>query len=282
MTNIAEIDTSPSDKLTTIECRLNGLAKTALTKAGQFWFVVAVLGQWIFAGYVMVFYGGSAISGDLQAWNKVLPHGFIPGDSIGNFAVGMHLLLAIVIIVGGPLQLIPQVRTRFPRFHRLNGRVYLLTAFVLSIGGLFMVFTRGVIGDGQTRISINAILIIFCAVMALRYALVRDFKTHRRWALRLFLVVGGVWFFRIGLMLWLMVNKEPVGFDPKTFEGPFLTFLGYAQYLLPLVVLELYLRAQDSANTSARMAVAIGLFVLTLMMAGGIFAATAGMWLPRL
>jgi hypothetical protein len=72
-----------------------------------------------------------------------------------------------------------------------------------------------------------------------------------------------------------------VGFDPKTFQGPFLTFLGLAQFLLPLAVLELYLRAERSSPLG-RLAMAGGLVVLTLAMGAGIGAATVGMWLPRL
>ena len=37
--------------------------------------------------------------------------------------------------------------------------------------------------------------------------------------------MNGVWFFWLGLLLWLMIHQQPVGFDPKTFTGPFLTFL---------------------------------------------------------
>jgi hypothetical protein len=74
------------------------------------------------------------------------------------------------------------------------------------------------------------------------------------------MVVNGVWFFRVGLMLWLVLNNGPVGFDPKTFRGPFLDFWSFADYLLPLAVLEVYLRTQDRAGTLGKFAVAAGLF----------------------
>ncbi len=83
-------------------------------------------------------------------------------------------------------------------------------------------------------------------------------------------------------MFWLVINKGPVGFDPSTFTGPFITFLSFAQYLLPLAVLEIYLRAQDRPGSLRRFATATILFVLTGAMGVGIFAATVGMWLPRI
>ncbi len=259
-------------------------ANATLRAAAQLWFLVAVIGQWMFAYYVGSFYGGSAVQGDLEVWNNILPHGYVVGETMGNVAVAVHLFLAVIILVGGPLQLVPHIRARVPAFHRLNGRIYMLTAFVISISGLFMVWTRGSAGGpmGDISISINAVLIMIFAVVALRYAVARDIKTHRRWALRLFLVVSGVWFFRIGLMLWLTIHNGPVGFDMDTFRGPFLTFLGFAQYLLPLAILEIYLRTQDRAGATGRFVMAATLVVLTITMGVGIFAATVGMWLPYL
>ena len=259
-----------------------GRAKKWLARATQAWFSIAILGQFIFVYYVAVFYGGNALEGNLEAWNKVLPHGYIPGDTIGNIAVAMHLFLAIVIIVGGALQFIPWIRKNFPVFHRWNGRVYVITAIVLSIGGIHMVVTRGVVGDGSVSITINALLIMLCAGMAWRDAMVRKFKTHRQWAIRLFLVVSGVWFFRIGLMFWLMLNQGPVGFDPKTFTGPFLTFLQYAQYLLPLFIAEIYFRVEASRSAKGHLIMSASMWVFALATGFGIFAATMGMWIPRL
>ncbi len=165
------------------------------------------------------------------------------------------------------------------------GEIYVPVAFTMGVTGLYLVLSgRKVVGSvtDHVAVSINAVLIMVCAVMAWRYAVARDFSSHRRWALRLFLVVGGVWFFRVGLMLWLFLNKGPAGFDPATFQGPFITFLSFAQYLLPLGVLELYLRTQERPGAPRRMAMAAGLFVLTVAMGVGIFAATMGMWLPRI
>ena len=261
-----------------------GFADSALRSASRFWVVVAVAGQLIFAFYVAALYGRGAWQGDWTALNKVMPHGYVPGDTVGNLAVALHMLSAFVILVGGAIQLIPQIRQYAPVLHRWTGRVYLANAFAASLGGLYMVWTRGTVG-GLTQhisISLNAVVIIVCAVMALRYAVARQFAAHRRWALRLFLVASGVWFFRVGLMLWLLIHRAPVGFDPKTFQGPFLTFLGLAQFVLPLVVLEIYLRAQSRGSAPQRIAVAATLAVLTLAMGAGIFAATMGMWLPRI
>jgi len=52
--------------------------------------------------------------------------------------------------------------------------------------------------------------------------------------------------------------------------------------LLPLAVLELYLRAKERAGPSGRFAMAGGLVVLTALMGAGIFGVAAFMWRPLL
>jgi hypothetical protein len=262
------------------------VGKAALKAAASFWFLVAIIGQWTFVVYIVSFYGGAIIQGDFARWGKFLTHGLIPGDHMGNLALATHLSMAAVITAGGPLQLIPQIRARVPLFHRWNGRVYLLTTFAASISALYLVWIRNGTTAGDVvqhlGISLDAVLIMFCGAMALRYALARKFSVHRRWALRLFLVVSGVWFFRVGVFFSLMVNQGPFGFDPDTFQGPFLDFMSFAESLLPLAVLELYLRTQDRARASGRIAMAAGLFALTVAMGVGIFGVFMESWLPNI
>ncbi|HET6726211.1 MAG TPA: DUF2306 domain-containing protein, partial [Gammaproteobacteria bacterium] len=207
----------------------------------------------------------------------------IPGDTMGNFALGAHLLLAVIVIVGGPLQLVPQIRRYAPALHRWNGRVYLPAVFAASLAGLYMIWFRGAVGDVVQHLgmSLDAVLIMVFAILTLRYALAREIRIHRRWALRLFMVVNGVWFFRVGLMFWLMLNQRPVGFNPETFTGPFLSVLSFAEYLLPLAVLEIYLRANE-AGPRGQVVVASGIAAVTLAMAVGILAAFMGLWLPHI
>ncbi|MEX2964138.1 DUF2306 domain-containing protein [Microbulbifer sp. TYP-18] len=256
-----------------------------LHSAGATWLTLAFIGQLMLAAYVVGFYLRTAVTGDWQRWNQVLPVGYVEGDLIGNLVLGLHLLFTVFIIAGAALQLAPQVRRRWPRFHRWNGRFYLLSAVIMSLGGLYLVWSRESPKGSPIQdvaISINALLILACAAAALHFARGKRFEQHKRWALRLFLVVSGVWFFRVGLTFWLLVNQGPVGFDPKTLTGPFVVFLGFAQYLLPLALLEAYFRAGDSHSSYARLSMSACLGLFTLITATGIFAAAMMLWLPRL
>ena len=259
-------------------------ASNALARAGQTWFIVAATGQLIFAWYMAALYGMSALRGDWETWNKVMPRGWNAGDTVGNVAIFIHLLLALVVTLAGLAQLVPAVRRAAPSVHRWIGRVYIASAFGIAFGSMYLMWVRGAVGDFSQHLgsTFNAILLVLFAVIALRHARARNLVLHRQWALRLFMVMNGVWFFRLGLLLWLMIHQQPVGFDPKTFTGPFLTFLVYAQTLLPLAALELYFRAQRSDVAARKWAAAAVIAVLALATAGGVVGATMGLWLPRL
>lgn len=260
--------------------RVSFAADSALNAATRTWFAVAVIGQLSFAFVLASFYGLTAWRGKLYLWGRFITHGYVAGDHIGNLAVVMHVASAAIIMLAGAVQLVPAVRNRFPAFHRWNGRLYILTGLTVSLAGVYMTWIRGSVGDLSIHITstMGAVLIWLCAVMALRYALARNFRVHRRWALRLFLVTSGSWFFRIMFFLSLLVFRTPFGFDPNTLQGPYITFLSVAQYLLPLAILELYLRAKDSENALGRMATAGVLFLSSIGMAAGIFAVAGGVW----
>jgi hypothetical protein len=249
-------------------------ANRALKAAAGFWYVVVLIGQLIFAFAIASYFGLTAARGAMDKWGRVLTHGIIPGDHIGNTALVVHIVSAVFIILSGSIQLLPQVRRIAPTFHRWNGRAYMVTAFTVSLGGLYLMWVRGTVGGLVAHIAqtIDAFLIMLCAVMALRYALARDFKTHRRWALRLYLVVSASLFVRAATILFA------IGADP----GVTINVIAFAQYLFPLAVLELYLRVQDRGTAAARIAVAGFLVILTLGLGAGIATATTALFRPRI
>jgi uncharacterized membrane protein len=275
------MSTNISTAVFTNRLDLSSVADSALKASARFWFVVTVIGQFAFAFAIASFFGLTALRGDYHGWSKFITHGYVPGDTIGNLAVAMHVASAAIIMLAGAVQLVPGVRNRFPAFHRWNGRVYILTVVILSMAGLYMTWIRGSVGGPVQHLisTLGAVLIWLCGAMALRYALARDFKTHRRWALRFFLVASGSWFFRLMFFLYMLVFG-PVALDPTTLQGPLLTSLSFAQYLVPLAALEIYLRAKDGGSAPRRLATAAGVFVLTLAMAAGIFAVSMAIWVP--
>jgi hypothetical protein len=233
-------------------------AQSAMQISAIVWFVPAFIGQWSFAYHIAVKYIGAAFTGDFAAWNKRLFVGFVAGDLVGNIALVAHLFIAFVITVGGTLQLIPQIRTHAPAFHRWNGRLYVVIAFVTSLAALYMIWTRDTFGGilmNDISVSINGVLIITFAAIAMRYAMARKIEAHQRWALRTFIAVSGVWFLRViyAFLSALSGNMRGMADD---MTGPTDIVINFASYLLPLAVLEVYLLAKRSRSVSAKFATA--------------------------
>ena len=102
------------------------------------------------------------LRGDWETWNKVMPRGWNAGDTVGNIAIFVHLLLALVVTLAGLAQLVPAVRRARavsapldrPRLHRLSIR-YCVWQHVSDVGA------RGAVGDFSQHLgsTFNAILL---------------------------------------------------------------------------------------------------------------------------
>ncbi|WP_158259141.1 DUF2306 domain-containing protein [Flagellimonas meridianipacifica] len=261
----------------------NSTSMTLMDFAIKICFIVMAIGQFLFAFYVLVFYGKSSINGHFEKWGKVMPTGLIDGDLLGNLMLGIHLLFAFVITVGGPLQLMPIVRNNFRAFHRISGRLYIVTAFIASITGLYMIITRHTLGEIPLKLAnaLNAILIMWFAYLAIKTARERNFKAHQKWAIRLFIVVSGVWFIRIwyGFCRFIFEGKIP-GSAPNL-EGITNILIGFGSYLLPLLLIELFFLSKNRSSRSLSFTISISILLLAIVIAIGTYS-FGHIWLKRL
>jgi hypothetical protein len=253
-----------------------------LQRAGLIWFVAAVAGQAAFVAMILAHYGRKAIIGDFAGWNdKPLIKGYIAGDSAGNVMFALHVLLAAMVTFGGLLQMVPWLRRHRPALHRWNGRLFFIVAVVMACGGLWLTWVRPTYLSliSAVAVSLNGALILLFVAMAWRHAIRRDVIAHRRWAMRAFLAVNGVWFLRVGIMGWVLISRGGLGMN-RQFSGPADILLQFGAYLLPLAVLEAYFRAQSSAALRQRRLAASLVLASTGFMIIGIVGAIAFMWGP--
>ena len=252
-----------------------------LGRAATFCYLTIAAGQMLFVAFILLFYYPATLSGDFAAWNsKPLIMGFVAGDTAGNLFFAVHVLMAALITFGGLVQLVPAIRNRWPVLHRWNGRLYLVSALTLALGGLWMTWGRGtwLTLTGGIGITLDALLILGFAAMAWRSARARRFVDHRRWAIRLFVVASAVWFMRVGYMVWgIATGGAGIG---KAMDGPFDIFLAFANSLLPLAVAELYLRAGAHGTMAAKKGVAALLTVSGVIILAGSAGAWMVMWGP--
>ena len=263
---------------------LTALAAGSLRWAGLAWFSVAAAGQIAFIAFILAFYGVRTVSGDFAAWNdKPLIKGYLSGDDVGNGVFAAHVLLAAVLTLAGLMQFVPGLRRARPRLHRWTGRVFLVLAAVMASSGVWLAVVRETYLSPISAIAIllNAVLIPVCGALAWREALRRRFESHRRWAMRTFMVVSGVWFLRVGLMGWVVLNGGPVGMTDDM-SGPADIVLTFGSYLIPLAILETWFAATRARSPVLKGIGSLMVGAATVYTAVGVFGAIAFMWAPYL
>lgn len=252
----------------------------SLRSAATTWFAIAAFGQVAFVWMILAHYGANIATDNLPGWNeKPLIKGYVPGDGLGNVMLALHVMLAAVVTVGGLLQLVPAIRARFPTLHRWTGRTYLSVGMLVAVNGLWLTWVRETYlsSVSAVAVSLNGLLILAFGAMAWACAWRRDVAAHRRWALRAFMVISGVWFLRVGIMAWVLLSGGGMGMTPDM-AGPADIVLNFGSFLIPLAVLELYLRAQRGQWP---VGLAIGVtYVSAAITLVGVGGAIAFMWGP--
>ena len=252
-----------------------------LRRSGVIWFGVAAIGQAAFVWMILAHFGRRTLIGDFAGWNdKPLIKGYAPGDDAGNVMFAVHVLLAAVVTLSGLMQLIPALRQRAPALHRWNGRVFLVVAVVMAVGGLWLTWGRETYLSliSAVAVSVDGALILIFAALAWHTAVRRDFEAHRRWAMRAFLAVNGVWFLRVGLMAWAIATGG-LGMN-KTLSGPADIVLQFGAYLIPLALFEAYWRAGRSPRPGVQRLTVAAMALAAAVTALGVFGAVVFMWGP--
>ncbi|WGM39659.1 DUF2306 domain-containing protein [Caulobacter sp. NIBR1757] len=258
------------------------VSTAALRWSVRGWLLIAAGGQAAFIGFILLFYGVRTVTGNFAGWNdKPLIDGYIAGDRAGNAVFAAHVLIAALVTFLGLMQLVPAIRRRAPAVHRWSGRVFLSLAVFMALSGIWLSLSRGTYLSVVSAVAIllDAVLILLFTALAWRAARQRRFEMHRAWALRTFMVASGVWFLRVGLMGWVVLNQGPVGMT-KTMSGPADIVLAFGSYLIPLAVLELYLVGERSQRSDLKLLAAGVIVLAALYTAVGVFGTTMLMWAP--
>ena len=91
------------------------------------------------------------------------------------------------------------------------------------------------------------------------------------------MVASGVWFFRVGIMGWILINGGPRGMT-QDLSGPADIALSFGSYLVPLLGLELYRLAKTSQSEFIQLIGIVTVSMLTVFMTVGILGAIFLMW----
>lgn len=248
------------------------------------WVGIALLGQWTFALYILSLYALPLFIGATTQAADVTPtQGFDTSASFNSIMFFTHIIPAALMAMSGMFQLFPKFRARYPKFHRWNGRMFFVLGLSGALTGLYLTWGAGLrLSDfGALGITLNGLLIPIAIFLAWRAIRNKNIMQHERWAIHSFLLVNGVWTFRLYLMGWYLVNQGPNG-NSNTLDGPMDIFISYACYLLPMLFAELIFWARRKKDKKINIMVIATTSVALVFTLIGITAAGMMMWGPRI
>ena len=137
----------------------------------------------------------AALKGEVPA--EINP--FIDRYTANPWQTIAHCVTGALFAVLGPLQFAAPLRRKFPKVHRISGRIFLPVGIVCGIYALAMSLSFPMWGYSYNQwIGVVASLfMIFAFVNAFRLVRQRQFMAHREWMLRGFSIGMGVALFRI-------------------------------------------------------------------------------------
>ncbi|WP_199200384.1 DUF2306 domain-containing protein [Adhaeribacter arboris] len=162
---------------------------------------------------VWFIYSGFLRGGALRRrhrWNEVLPGLYEQGSVTTTSGIGLHFATGGIILLLGSIQLVDNIRLRFPTWHRWIGRIYVISSLLAALGGLLFILLKGTIGGlvMDLGFGLYGVLMLVAAIETYRHAVALRFEKHRAWALRLYALAIGSWFIPHGLWFLATVDRR--------------------------------------------------------------------------
>jgi uncharacterized membrane protein len=95
-----------------------------------------------------------------------------------------HTLCGVIALLGGPIQFSSRLRQRHLKFHRVLGRIYVISVFIGAATGVALATGR----PGFPGTSMQAAAWVVCTTAALITARNRQIIQHRQWMARSYAV----------------------------------------------------------------------------------------------
>lgn len=166
---------------------------------------------------------------------------FITPDQLGpslfnkQLWYASHLLFALPVVFGAPLQFITSLRQRAPKVHRVVGRFYVGGAVVAGVLAIYLGAIVGEYEGSRLSLALTGIVWLFFTVAAWRLAVAKNFTAHREFMIRSYTMAL--------VLVWLRVMYD---FQDELFfyvKNPDLrdATREWASWVIPLLIVEAWL-----------------------------------------
>jgi len=146
-----------------------------------------------------------------------------------------HMLFALPVIIGAPLQFVTGLRKARPKLHRWLGRAYVIGASGAALTAIYLGATIDLEGS-RLPIVLLGVLWLFFTLAAWRTAVKRDYDAHRKFMTRSYGMAL--------VLVWLRVMGDvPPDLMFFYIEDPGIrdTTLEWMSWVVPLLVIELFM-----------------------------------------
>ncbi|MBB6112409.1 Predicted membrane protein [Mucilaginibacter lappiensis] len=143
-------------------------------------------------------------------------------DSLAQYPllILVHIIPGLIFVLVGPFQFIQKIRTRYPRWHRFSGRLFLICGVVIGVTALIMSFAVPAIGGVNQAAATVLFSVFFLYALFKIFQQVRQHKLpqHREWAIRVYAVGMAITTIRIINGIFFATSRF-TGLTPKEFFG---------------------------------------------------------------
>jgi len=164
-----------------------------------------------------------------------------------RIVVGIHVISGCVMIFGGTLQIIPQIRQRWPKFHRINGYIIYVAGIISGVGA----FGTSLYAFGGPAVTLSGLLVslywILTIVMGYVRIIQKNIQGHREWMIRFYTLAYAIIFMRVVVI----ICSNVVGWSLPASLGAGIP----ATWLFFILCAEFYIASTRSKSIPAQMTI---------------------------
>lgn len=162
----------------------------------------------------------------------------------------IHIVPGLFFMLLGPLQFSSTIRSRHLRWHRLNGRIFVVCGLIIGISALVMSFGMPAIGGFNQAAATTLFATFFLVALCKAYWHIRrrEVALHREWMIRAFSV--GLAVATIRPIIGMFFATSPVsGLTPREFFGTAF----WIGFVLHLMAAEAWIRTTSSMGSKGEL-----------------------------
>ncbi|WHP43519.1 DUF2306 domain-containing protein [Lysinibacillus boronitolerans] len=164
--------------------------------------LLIISGMWVMHTLTKNFVVDPSFQGFLSKKDELLSN-----QMLWVLMIRVHIILAIIALLTGPLGIIKRLRLKSLTFHRWNGRVYVLSIVLNFIAGLYVSFFATGGWPSTIGFLILNTLWLITTILGYIYIKRKDVLRHSQWIIRSFFLSFA------NMIIYIMVAITHNGLD---------------------------------------------------------------------